>query len=86
MERPRLTIKGDVMSNEEIEAHNETLAAFLEAVEAGGPVSHDIAAAAWAAWVAIDTEVTETLQNMDQTIADLKTALYFERLPGVGTA
>lgn len=74
------------MTDEEIEAHHETLATFLDAVLEGGPVPHEIAAAAWEAWVEIDRACTETLQNMDQTIADLKTALYFERLPGGGTA
>lgn len=77
------------MTEEEIEAHNETLAAFLDAVDAGGPVPNEIAAAAWRAWVAIDRTVTETLQNMDQTIVDLEaklSRLNFERLPAGGTA
>lgn len=74
------------MLAEEIETNSEILAAFLDAVLEGGPVPNEIAAAAWAVWVEIDRACTETLQNMDQTIADLKTALYFEGLPGGGTA
>lgn len=77
------------MTDEEIATNNEILATFLDAVLEGGPVPHDIAAAAWGAWVAIDAEVTGILRNMDRTITDLEaklSRLNFERLPAGGTA
>lgn len=74
------------MTDEQIQENNEILAAFLDAVLEGGPVPHDIAAAAWGVWVSVDAEVTRILRSMDQTIVDLETALYFERLPGGGSA
>ncbi|BBA71735.1 hypothetical protein YM18_3227 [Geobacter sulfurreducens] len=77
------------MTKEEIEMHNETLATFLEAVLEGKPVPNDIAAAAWGAWGAIDTEATAVLRSMDRTITDLEaklSRLNFERLPAGGTA
>lgn len=77
------------MTDKEIAASNEILATFLEAVMEGKPVPHDIAAAAWGAWVSIDAEVTGILRNMDRTITDLEaklSRLNFERLPAGGTA
>lgn len=77
------------MTDGEIEAHHETLVTFLDAVLEGGPVPHEIAAAAWEAWAAIDTEATAILRSMDLTITDLEaklSRLNFERLPASGTA
>lgn len=77
------------MTEEEIEAHHETLVTFLDAVLEGGPVPHEIAAAAWEAWAEIDAAVTGHLEGMKQTILGLETELSrlnFERLPTGGTA
>lgn len=77
------------MTHGEIEAHNETLAAFLDAVLEGKPVPNEIATAAWGAWASIDSEVTMILRRMDRTIADLEaklSRLNFEKLPAGGTA
>jgi|GEM_PF-6148708 len=77
------------MMDEEIQENNEILATFLDAVLEGGPVPHEIAAAAWGAWCSIDAEVTGILRDMDRTITDLEaklSRLNFERLPAGGTA
>jgi len=77
------------MTDEEIHENNEILAAFLDAILQGGPVPHNIAAAAWGAWVSVDAEVTGLLRSMDRTITELEaklSRLNFERLPAGGTA
>lgn len=77
------------MTAEEIETHNSTLATFLDAVLEGEPVPHDIAAAAWGAWVAIDSAATEHLEEMKQTICDLQnelSQLNWGKLTAGGTA
>ncbi|BET57911.1 hypothetical protein [Geobacter sp. 60473] len=77
------------MTDEEIHENNEILAAFLAAVLEGGPVPHEIAAAAWGAWVAIDAAATEHLEGMKQTICDLQNELsqiHWGKLPAGGTA
>lgn len=47
------------MTEEEIEAHHETLVTFLDAVLEGGPVPHEIAAAAWEAWMRPSRDISK---------------------------
>jgi len=46
------------VTDEQIQENNEILAAFLDAVLEGGPVPHDIAAAAWGVWASRSYEDT----------------------------
>jgi hypothetical protein len=77
------------VTDEQIHENNEVLAASLEAVISGKPIPNDIAAAAWGAWVAIDSAATEHLEEMKQTICDLQNELsqmHWGKLPAGGTA
>lgn len=73
------------MDQEQVTDFADILALFFVAVESGEPVPNDLAAAAWAAWVAIDAEGAAVCERMRGQVDMLQNELAELRFMSIGT-